>query len=188
LALKFENFFKRWLQIFYPCEISTSLEEKNRQLMKLSVNGGTDQLVDENDENKQFNTDGINEQGLQNGGGDHHHHHHHHHSHHHHQQSSVMFVDMNNTNDLEHTLMNAELNEDGTLIMRRKRRHNPDRDKYIQEPQYVTKRTSSGRLVKMKIQNDYDYTSDQEEGGKRRKSNIATKTKKFFFKFFIFFL
>ena len=35
LALKFHNFYKRWLQIFYPREISTSLEEKNRQLMSL---------------------------------------------------------------------------------------------------------------------------------------------------------
>jgi hypothetical protein len=133
--------------------------------MKLSVNGGvgggTDQLVDENDENKQLNPDGVNEHGIQNGGDNH--------------QPSVMFVDMNNTNDLEHTLMNAELNEDGKLIMRRKRRHNPDKDKYIQEPQYVTKRTSSGRLVKMKIQTDYDYTSDQEEGGKRRKSKLRNK-------------
>lgn len=58
----------------------------------------------------------------------------------------------------------------GRLMRKARRKHNPDRDKYIQEPQYVTKKTSSGRLVKMKISNDFDYTSDQEEEGKRRRS------------------
>jgi hypothetical protein len=53
---------------------------------------------------------------------------------------------------------------------RGKRKPNPDKDKYIQEPQYVTKRTSSGRLVKMKISTDYDYTSDQELEAKKKKS------------------
>lgn len=57
----------------------------------------------------------------------------------------------------------------GRLMRKPRRKHNPDRDKYIQEPQYVTKRTSSGRLVKMKISTDFDYTSDQEEEGKRRR-------------------
>jgi hypothetical protein len=51
---------------------------------------------------------------------------------------------------------------------RGKRKPNPDRDVYLQEPQYVTKQTSSGRLVKMKISRDYDYTSDQEENRKKR--------------------
>jgi hypothetical protein len=55
---------------------------------------------------------------------------------------------------------------------RRKRKHNIEKDKYLQEPQYVTKRTSSGRLVKMKIINDYDYTSDQEQDGKKKKSKL----------------
>jgi hypothetical protein len=55
---------------------------------------------------------------------------------------------------------------------RRKRKHNLEKDKYLQEPQYVTKRTSSGRLVKMKIINDYDYTSDQEQDGKKKKSKL----------------
>ena len=66
---------------------------------------------------------------------------------------------------------NADLmmfGEGGT--MRKKRKPNPDKEKYLAEPQYVTKRTSSGRLVKMKIINDFDYTSDQEKDGKRKKS------------------
>lgn len=53
---------------------------------------------------------------------------------------------------------------------RGKRKSNPDRDKYIAEPQYVTKQTSSGRLVKMKINTDYDYTSDQENDAKKKRS------------------
>ena len=56
--------------------------------------------------------------------------------------------------------------------VRKKRKPNPDKEKYLQEPQYVTKRSSSGRLVKMKIINDFDYTSDQDNQGKRKKSKL----------------
>ena len=55
------------------------------------------------------------------------------------------------------------------LKKKKRRAPDPDRDKYIQEPQYVTKRTSSGRLVKMKIITDYDYTSDQEQEANKKK-------------------
>lgn len=55
------------------------------------------------------------------------------------------------------------------LKLKKRKPINPDKDKYIQEPQYVTKRTSSGRLVKMKISTDYDYTSDQELEAKKKK-------------------
>lgn len=35
--------------------------------------------------------------------------------------------------------------------------------------EFVTKRTSFGRLVKMKVNNDFDYASDQEDSKKKRK-------------------
>lgn len=76
----------------------------------------------------------------------------------------------------------------GRLMRKPRRKHNPDRDKYIQEPQYVTKRTSSGRLVKMKISTDYDYTSDQEEEGKRRRSNLPFLNMRGFFLFLLNFI
>lgn len=62
MAIKFENYFKRWLQIFYPREISTSLEEKNRQLMKL-IHGPEAMLDDTLDENNSNN-----ENSMPNGG------------------------------------------------------------------------------------------------------------------------
>lgn len=149
LALKFQNFYKRWLQIFYPREISTSLEEKNRQLMSL-MNGGTGVLFHD------LTNDNLNETITQNtnstngaGGG----------------------VALNELNNLTNggNENNTDLDMDLIKHNKKKRHHNPDKDKYIQEPQYVTKRTSSGRLVKMKISTDYDYTSDQELEAKKKK-------------------
>lgn len=164
LALKFEHFFKRWLQIFYPREISTSLEEKNRRLMKMLVNrnnpgggGGGDEDENEDESGNRSGAetrhDELGENGV--GGGD-----------------------MNNENEMngegnnENRALVFDLN--GSALKKKKRRApDPDRDKYIQEPQYVTKRTSSGRLVKMKIITDYDYTSDQEqEAAKKKRSKL----------------
>ncbi len=82
-------------------------------------------------------------------------------------KTGSLLFDFSNNNDM---LLNG-----GNGSIRKKRKHNPDKDKYIQEPQYVTKRTSSGRLVKMKIINDFDYTSDQEQEAKKRKSKIKKK-------------
>jgi hypothetical protein len=156
LALKFENFFKRWLQIFYPREISTSLEEKNRQLMKLMQGG-----EGENNENNSASQNGGENGGIprENGGeGD----------------STTMGDDQSGGGGDNRLLFDFSndmmFDSSGRLMRKARRKHNPDRDKYIQEPQYVTKKTSSGRLVKMKISNDFDYTSDQEEEGKRRRS------------------
>lgn len=81
------------------------------------------------------------------------------HAHDENRTSSLLFDFSNNT---------EMLYTDGSV--RKKRKPNPDKEKYLQEPQYVTKRSSSGRLVKMKIINDFDYTSDQELEGKRKKS------------------
>ena len=154
LALKFENFFKRWLLIFYPREISTSLEEKNRQLMKLMTNR-TSQL-------NMFNMDSNQTIGETNGD--------------HHEQLSgdehiIMNQDSNEGGDLQNQNNEGDAASTGGSTRKRGRRKiNPDKDKYIQEPQYVTKRTSSGRLVKMKISTDYDYTSDQDLENKKKKS------------------
>jgi len=144
------------MHIFYPREISTSLEEKNRQLMNLiNRNGGDEVYLNENNENTNGSSNQENHENKMNG---------------------------TNLNGEMEDGDPSELNENRTLFDfsnsnhmlngsgRKKRKPNPDKDKYIQEPQYVTKRTSSGRLVKMKIINDFDYTSDQEkEGGAGRK-------------------
>ena len=55
--------------------------------------------------------------------------------------------------------------------MLKKRRKNKEKD-LLDEPQFVTKRTSSGRLVKMKISHDYDYTSDQELEASKKKKRV----------------
>jgi isochorismate synthase EntC len=168
LALKFQNFFKRWLQIFYPREISTSLEEKNRQLMS---------LMDQYNQNHQNNgvlfhdlTNDENQQAF-NGG------------------TTAMFTNSPLNGGTENASTNSaedKSNETSAMAIAmakhlgkmqhsaaKKRSVNPDKDKYIQEPQYVTKRTSSGRLVKMKISTDYDYTSDQELEAKKKKSMLS---------------
>ena len=163
LALKFEHFFKRWLQIFYPREISTSLEEKNRRLMKMLVNrnnpgGGGDEDENEDESGNRSGAETRHDELGENGG--------------------LGGGDMNNENEMngegnnENRALVFDLN--GSALKKKKRRApDPDRDKYIQEPQYVTKRTSSGRLVKMKIITDYDYTSDQEqEAAKKKRSKL----------------
>lgn len=156
LALKFENFFKRWLQIFYPREISTSLEEKNRQLMKL-MHG------DQQEENNENNvTNNHEHNGLANGEHDTNA-----------EEQNGNGLPANNENRLLFDFSNSNdmmFNGSGGMLRKAKKKSNPDKDKYIAEPQYVTKRTSSGRLVKMKISTDFDYTSDQEQDGKRRRS------------------
>ena len=87
-------------------------------------------------------------------------------------RSSSLLFDFSNNNEM------MRLNGTTPATLRKKRKVNPDKDKYIQEPQYVTKRTSSGRLVKMKIINDYDYTSDQEqEGARKKKSKLSFHNK-----------
>ena len=169
MALKFQNFYKRWLQIFYPREISTSLEEKNRQLMS---------LMDQYNQNHQSNgvlfhdlTNDENQQQLAFNGG-----------------AGGVGIPFTNstlnggTENANATSADEKSNETSAMAMAmskhlgkmqhsaKKRSVNPDKDKYIQEPQYVTKRTSSGRLVKMKISTDYDYTSDQELEAKKKKS------------------
>jgi hypothetical protein len=195
LSLKFDSFCKRWLDIFYPREISTSLEEKNRLFMK---------MIDNRD-------NGSNHGGLDGGetnlsggdiNGD--------------ESNSNQFLEFDENElreELEHWQMSAEEEElikvncgcnletkgsdctenhqfikIATLKQnkqqqqqqqqsrkRKRRPYNSQNDKYrLQEPQYVTKKTSSGRLVKMKIINDYDYTSDQEKEAaskKRRRDN-----------------
>ncbi len=70
--------------------------------------------------------------------------------------------------DCSVTMDGSEPAKKGPRPGRGKRKPNPDRDVYLQEPQFVYKQTSSGRLVKMKINKDYDYTSDQDENKKRR--------------------
>lgn len=127
--------------------------------MKLMNKGnGGDDSIEENNENA--NSDGLD---AQNG-------------------DSNNNPDLNDENRPSSLLFdfsnNSEMLINGSAP-RRKRKHNIEKDKYLQEPQYVTKRTSSGRLVKMKIINDYDYTSDQEQDGKKKKS-------KFFFLLFFF--
>ncbi len=156
LALKFEHYFKRWMHIFYPREISTSLEEKNRQLMNLiNRNGGDEAYLNENNENTNASSNQENHENKMNGTN---------------LNGELEDGDPSDLNEnrtlFDFSNSNHMLNGSG----RKKRKPNPDKDKYIQEPQYVTKRTSSGRLVKMKIINDFDYTSDQEqEGGAGRK-------------------
>ena len=135
------------MQLFYPREISTSLEEKNRQLMSLmrqnNYNGG--EHPDENDENMMLSA------GDQNGFGD-----------------GDQTTGADGRNSLLFDFSNGGA---GELSSKKRRPPNPNKDSYIQEPQYVTKRTSSGRLVKMKINIDYDYTSDQElEAAKKKRS------------------
>ncbi|CAF0825160.1 unnamed protein product [Brachionus calyciflorus] len=155
LAQKFQNYFKRWLQIFYPREISTSLEEKNRQLMKL--------IQRSENPNDTLNDSCLDEANNESQNGD-------------------LTMDNTNQDENSNSLLQTNENSQTTLEnenrqpidfsdenfflnrpMRKKRKPNPDKDKYIQEPEYVTKRTSSGRLVKMKISTDFDYNSDQEK-------------------------
>ena len=55
---------------------------------------------------------------------------------------------------------------------KKRRKNKSDKERHLEEPQFVTKQTKSGRLVKMKISRDYDYTSEQElEASKKKKSN-----------------
>ena len=147
--MKFENFYKRWLQIFYPREISTSLEEKNRQLMSLiNKNKNGDDEENENNPNENGGDSNDMDHSLDENGM---------------AKTGSLLFDFSNNNDIIINGTNGS--------MRKKRKPNPEKDKYIQEPQYVTKRTSSGRVVRMKVINDFDYTSDQEDGApkKRRK-------------------
>ena len=162
LALKFDDFYRRWLGIFYPREISTSLEEKNRQLMKLINRDEDSSMFNENNENNHssmFNENSgdpdYNESSAaqqQPGGGA--------------GYETRLLSDFSNNNDM---LLNGS-------SMRKphhqRRKHGIDSKvaAYLQEPQFVTKRTSSGRLVKMKISTDYDYTSDQEKEARKKKS------------------
>ncbi len=76
-------------------------------------------------------------------------------------KAGSLLFDFSNNNEM---LMNGT-----NGAMRKKRKPNPEKDKYIQEPQYVTKRTSSGRVVRMKVINDFDYTSDQEDGATKKR-------------------
>lgn len=148
------------MQIFYPREISTSLEEKNRLLLKLMHGGG----LDENNENNvhtnenSLGANGVHDNAVDGETGSH--------------TNNNANAAGNNENRLLFDFSNSNdiIFSGSASIIRKKRKTNPDKDKYIQEPQYVTKRTSSGRLVKMKISTDYDYTSDQEQNGKRKKS------------------
>lgn len=157
MAQKFENFFKRWLQIFYPREISASLEEKNRQLMKL-INGS-----DMSAENVEENLESQNGDAGADGADD-----------------TNSMSQMNENSQLTENEANQPIDFSDTSFlngtMRRKRKPNPEKDKYIQEPEYVTKRTSSGRLVKMKINNEFDYASDEDKDkpgpGRPRKRDL----------------
>lgn len=125
------------------------------------MNGGTVGDGSENNENTADTADGVIENGgLTNGGTEHDHG----------DDSNSGGGGGGGENRLLFDFSNDMMfDSSGRLMRKPRRKHNPDRDKYIQEPQYVTKRTSSGRLVKMKISTDFDYTSDQEEEGKRRR-------------------
>jgi hypothetical protein len=155
------------MAIFYPREISTSLEEKNRQLMNLinRTNENTD-MDNENNENNMMH----NENSMLNATAD---------GEYTMSESTTMMnnesrllSDFSNNNDM---LLNG-----GVGSMRGKHagrgrggKHGQSgkMDNYLQEPQFVTKRTSSGRLVKMKISTDYDYdASDQEKETRKKKS------------------
>jgi hypothetical protein len=116
LALKFETFYNRWLEIVYPREISNSFEEKNRLLQKLSSTTSTSAAVEAAAAENDSLLDEDN-------------------------QSNNQSNDNNTTNENE--------NEN--------------------EPEYITKRTSFGRLVKMKVSTEYDYESDQDENKKQNK-------------------
>lgn len=133
--------------------------------MKLMATGSMGEVGAENNENSSQSggAGGGGENGLTNGGsGDH--------------EGNALGENENGENENGENRLLFDFSNDmmfdssGRLMRKPRRKVNPDRDKYIQEPQYVTKRTSSGRLVKMKISNDFDYTSDQEEEGKRRRS------------------
>ena len=147
------------------------MEEKNRRLMKMLVNrnnpgGGGDEDEDD-DEDESGNRSGAEtrqDELGENGG------------------LGGVGGEMNNENEMmnngegnnENRALLFDLNGSAAAMKKKKRRApDPDRDKYIQEPQYVTKRTSSGRLVKMKIITDYDYTSDQEQEAAKKKRREA---------------
>lgn len=160
LAIKFGNYCKRWLQIFYPREISTSLEEKNRQLMKLiqKTENPNDTLNDSFMDTSNLNDSQNGDLTLggdlsQHNGGD--------------DSNSMSHTNHNDNSQMTENENNQPIDfSDENYFLNRikkKRKPNPDKDKYIQEPEYVTKRTSSGRLVKMKISTDFDYQSDQEK-------------------------
>ena len=78
---------------------------------------------------------------------------------------------MLNTENSQDILDEDKFKKNGAKRGKRKS-NDASKDTYIQEPQYVTKLTSRGRLVKMKINTDYDYTSDQELEAKKKKSKL----------------
>jgi hypothetical protein len=94
--------------------------------------------------------------------------------------SQTSFSDLMLQQQLQDPNLVIEVDSMGNSIVKKRRKQNPDKDKYIQEPQYVTKQTSSGRLVKMKISTDFNYESDQdnEKGAKDRETDSLNGSKR----------
>lgn len=89
-------------------------------------------------------------------------------------ESSMNYDDQNDNSRFLLSDYGANGN-DPNLLNKQKRRHG-DKALYLQEPQFVTKRTSSGRLVKMKINTEFDYASDEErEAKKKRRETIGDR-------------
>ncbi len=87
---------------------------------------------------------------------------------------SRLLSDFSNNNDM---LLNGG---GGSMRKHRRGKHGQSKmDNYLQEPQFVTKRTSSGRLVKMKISTDYDYASDEEKETRKKRSKTSFDKKNF---------
>jgi hypothetical protein len=147
-VLKFESFYKRWLQIIYPREISNSFEEKNRLLLKLNKSTSTSAAVaaatNEEEEDEE-----------------------------------------NDVSTLEDNENNKTTNPDDNSVVNNNNDENTDNDAE-HEPEFITKRTQSGRLVKMKVSTDYNYESDEDEDKKKKRKNkyysddefVASKNKK----------